>query len=554
MTVGDSPLGETTVGEAIVAALEAWGVRVGFGVISIHNMPMLDAIARRNGVRFVPARGEAGAVSMADAYARVSGQPGLAITSTGTGAGNAAGSLVEAETAGTPLLHLTGQIDSRYVDKNLGFIHEVRDQAGMLRAVSKEFFRIDSPHSAIPILRKALSVALSPPTGPVSVEIPIDIQRAAVAVAPGSPPISVAPPQASEEEIDALADRLTQARRPLLWAGFGCINARGPVLRLADMGFAVVTSAHGRAIVPEDHDQTLGAFNQSPASEAFYGTCDAALVVGSRLRGNETRQYALKLPTPLYRIDANAERRDGDYPAAIAVCADANSTLTRLADKLHGRLAIDPSLADDIARARRDAEADLRAAIDPYDRLVDALSHSAPADFVWVRDITISNATWGNRLPNVAEPRNAVHALGGGIGQGLSMGIGAAVAAPDRKTVVLVGDGGLMLNVGELATAVELGVDLVVLLMNDRGYGVIRNIQDARYGGRRHFVDLHTPNFEQLAQSMGLPHSTVNELEELPASLNRAFETPGPYVVEVDVDAIGPSARPFAGPPSPAAT
>ena len=125
-----------TVGEVVTAFLESCGVRCAFGVISIHNMPVLDAIAQRGAIRFVPARGEAGACNMADAQARVSGDLGVCITSTGTAAGNAAGAMVEALTAGTPLLHLTGQIETPYLDRDLAYIHEARDQLAMLRAVS----------------------------------------------------------------------------------------------------------------------------------------------------------------------------------------------------------------------------------------------------------------------------------------------------------------------------------------------------------------------------------------------------------------------------------
>ena len=327
------------------------------------------------------------------------------MTSTGIGAGNAAGSLVEAETAGTPLLHLTGQVDSDYVNKGLGFIHGSKDQAGMLRALSKAFYRIDTPETAMPTLRTAVSVALTPPTGPVSIEIPIDVQFAPIdmgALGERAPEPAATP--LIREQVEALAERLIQARRPLLWAGFGAIGARAAVSRLANMGVAVVTSAHGRAILSESHPMSLGAFNQSPATVDFYATCDAVVVAGSRLRSNETRQYAIKLPTPLYRIDANPERRDGPYPAELSICADADAALTLLAELLDGRLTIDPAFADDLASARRAAEADLRAGISPYDGLVDALTEAAPADFVWVRDITISNATWGNRLPLVIHP------------------------------------------------------------------------------------------------------------------------------------------------------
>ena len=122
-----------TVGDIISAFLHRCGVSTAFGVISIHNMPILDAIGRDEQIRFIPCRGEAGAVNMADAYARVSGGLGVVVTSTGTGAGNGAGALVEAQTAGTPLLHLTGQIETAYLDRNQAYLHEARDQLTMLK-------------------------------------------------------------------------------------------------------------------------------------------------------------------------------------------------------------------------------------------------------------------------------------------------------------------------------------------------------------------------------------------------------------------------------------
>jgi acetolactate synthase-1/2/3 large subunit len=166
-----------------------------------------------------------------------------------------------------------------------------------------------------------------------------------------------------------------------------------------------------------------------------------------------------------------------------------------------------------------------------------------------VRDVTVSNSTWGNRSLLIAGPRDGVHALGGGIGQGIQMAIGAALAAGERKTLCLVGDGGLQVNIGELATLVQEKANVVVMLMNDRGYGVIRNIQDAQYGGRRYYADLHTPDFERLAQSIALPYQRVTDLVGVDRVLRDAIGRSGPTLVEVDMVAIGPFANAFAGPP-----
>jgi acetolactate synthase-1/2/3 large subunit len=549
----------TTVGELVAAFLEECGVRAAFGVISIHNMPILDAFGRRAAaaaargvaapIRFVPARSEPGAVNMADAHARVSGGLGVAVTSTGTAAGNACGAMVEALTAGTPVLHLTGQIEVPYLDRDLAYIHEAPEQLDMLRAVSKAAFRVRSAETALGTLREAVRAALTAPRGPVSVEIPIDIQATEVEVPVSLAPAAVTAPQPNAADLDALAERLARAKRPLLWLGGGARGAGAEVKRLVELGFGVVTSVQGRGIVPEDHPLSLGAFNLYGPVEKFYSICDAMLVVGSRLRSNETLKYKLKLPRPLYRIDADPQSQGRCYTDDLFVAGDSAAALAGLADRLAGRMKPDAGFARDLAAAREAAEKLVRDGLGPYERLVAELQRAAGRDFVWVRDVTVSNSTWGNRSLLIAGPRDGVHALGGGIGQGIQMAIGAALAAGERKTLCLVGDGGLQVNIGELATLVQEKANVVVMLMNDRGYGVIRNIQDAQYGGRRYYADLHTPDFERLAQSIALPYQRVTDLVGVDRVLRDAIGRSGPTLVEVDMVAIGPFANAFAGPP-----
>ncbi|WP_206954452.1 thiamine pyrophosphate-binding protein [Trinickia acidisoli] len=539
----------TTVGELIAAFLEQCGVTTAFGVISIHNMPILDAIGRRGNIRYVGARGEAGAVNMADGLARVSGGLGVAFTSTGTAAGNAAGAMVEALTAGTALLHITGQIETEYLDQDLAYIHEAPDQLTMLSSISKAAFRVRSADTALATLREAVRVARTAPSGPVSVEIPIDIQAALTAW-----PQDLAAPHLSalthdEARVEALAQALARAKRPMLWLGGGTRHAREAVERLVALGFGVVTSVQGRGVLPEDHPATLGAFNVHPAVERFYTTCDAMLVVGSRLRGNETLKYKLALPQPLYRIDADALADNRGYRNDLFVHGDAAAVLDALATCLEGKLEVDPSFAADLAAARETAVADTAKGLGPYRRLVEALQRAVGRDYNWVRDVTISNSTWGNRMLKIFSPRAGVHALGGGIGQGMQMAIGAALAGSAAKTVCLVGDGGLMVNVGELATAVQEKANVMIVLMNDQCYGVIRNIQDAQYGGRRYYVDLHQPDFAQFCASLGLKHYRLSSLDEAEAVIGEGIAHAGPVLVEVDMQAVGSFETAFAGPP-----
>ena len=548
----NSPM--VTVGAVVAAFLEQCDVRAVFGVISIHNMPILDALAQRGKLRFVPARGEAGAGNMADAYARSTSSLGVCITSTGPAAGNIAGSLVEACTAGVPLLHITGQIELPYLDRKMAYIHEAPEQLKMLEAVSKAAFRVYSAENALGVFKKAVQVAMTAPMGPVSIEIPIDVQQTLVPMPADLTPLPVAQAVPDADALDALADRLASTKRPMLWLGGGARHAGEAVRRLQKLGFGIVTSVQGRGIVPEDAPGSLGAYNIQKPVEAFYQTCDAMLVVGSRLRSNETLKYELKLPKPLLRIDADAAADGRCYPNELFVWGDAKLALQGLADRLEARRwQADAALLSDLHRAHGDAVASLRDGLGPYEELVKQIQAMAGREFNWVRDVTISNSTWGNRELRVFEPNQGVHATGGGIGQGMPMAIGAAVGAAvtqsGRKTFCLAGDGGFILNLGELATLVQERCDVVVVLMNDRGYGVIKNIQVAQYGGRLCYVDLHTPDYAQLCASLQLPHARLSSLDDLPTLLRRACSQQGPFILEVDMQAIGNFKMQFAGPP-----
>ncbi len=167
--------------------------------------------------------------------------------------------------------------------------------------------------------------------------------------------------------------------------------------------------------------------------------------------------------------------------------------------------------------------------------------------------MTISNSTFGNRYVLLAEPRLGVHALGGGIGQGVAMALGAALAEAGKRTIALVGDGGAQLNLGEFASVVDQNAPIVFVMMNDQAYGVISNIQDAQYDGRRVYCRLTTPDFELFSRSIGLAHERVSQIGDFEAALDRALAAQGPCMIEVDMNAIGPFAAPFGGPPAGAA-
>lgn len=535
-----------TVAEAIVRVLEAYGVDAVFGVISIHNLPVADAIGRRSRIRFVPARGEAGAAAMADGHGRHSGL-GVALTSTGAGAGNAAGALMEALNAGTPLLHITGQVEREYLDRDASFIHETRDQMSLLRGCSKAAFRILHPEQAVAITQRAIQEAMRLPAGPVSIEIPIDVQAARIEVPCSIQRLPLPIPALDVAAVTDLATRLQQAQRPMLWVGGGAIGATGAVLRLAELGVPVVSSTHGRGILPDSHPRSLRAFHNATDVARLLAESDLLIVAGSRLRSNETATYSLSLTTKRVQIDIDPAACNRSYPMEAFVLGDCAQVLGLLADALQPTPKHDPLRDHDICSATIAAEYALREQLGPYATLSDAVRSALPDDGIFVRDITMSGSTWGSRLLNFQQPLQNIHSLAGAIGLALPTAIGCAIANPQRKVLALIGDGGLMLNIGEFATAVQEHLDVVFLIMNDGGYGVMRGIQQKYFGDRQYYNQLHAPDFHALAAAMGMRAWKLDDSSNFDAVLHAAIAHPGPALVEVNMDAIGPLH--FSGPP-----
>jgi acetolactate synthase-1/2/3 large subunit len=540
------------VGDLVAQFLKEAGVTTAFGVISVHNIPILDAIGRGNLLRFVMARGEAGAGHMADAYARASGGLGVLFTSTGPGAANACGAIVEARFAGSPVLHITGQTATGNIDREQGTVHDVADQLGMLRSVSKAAYRIRSPETALGVLVQAATEALTPPRGPVSIEIPVDIQRAEIprprALDGLKLPIP-APKQPDPSTLQSLAEIVAQAKRPLLWTGNGAKHARDAVMRLIGLGIPHVTSWNGRGVVPEDHPMTLGSLNATPEVVEFYKSVDLLIVAGCRLRGHETADMSLALPARRVQIDVDPRANGRTYSSELFLCADSDPTLDRLADAIAGKIKVEKGLAGEIAALKERTTENYRRAQAPYDGFPAMLRKAMPKDAIWVRDVTLSNSTWGNRIFPLNDPSQNIYPVGAAIGPGLQLGIGAALGGGGRKVVCMCGDGGFFLNVTELWTAVQEQADICFLVMNDKGYGVIRHIQDELYGGRRYFHDLKGPSLQELARVAGLRYGKVAKASELGDRVAEALAGTGPSLVEVDMDAIGPYPPYFKPPP-----
>ncbi|GGY77919.1 thiamine pyrophosphate-binding protein [Streptomyces rochei] len=531
-------------GGLLAAHLKSLGVDTVFGIVSVHNLPLVEAVEADPELRFVPVRHEASAVNAADAHGRARGSIGCALTSTGTGAGNAAGSLIEALSSGTAVLHITGQVESAHLGSGRGFIHETKDQLGMLAAVSTYAATVTSARDAGRVLREASAAALAAPGGPASVEWPIDLQYAVQEDDGESAPASGAPvPDASA--LAGARDLLASARRPLIWAGGGATTARDQLLALLETtGAGLLTSNSGRGSVPEDHEQVVGNFATTPAARALLADADVLVTVGTHFRSNETADYGLRLPEAHIQIDVDAAALGRVYPARHALHGDAGAVLPPLTE---AAVRADADWTDRVRRVREEVRAALHDGIGPQAAICDALAAALPRGAVVARDVTIPSSAWGNRLLPIHDPRANVFPRGGGIGQGLAMGIGAALARPDEPTVVIAGDGGLAVHLGELLTLAQERPRLTLIVFNDGGYGVLRNMQ-ATYTERRSGVDLFTPDFARLAAACSLPYARIGDASEAAKVIDAAVASDGPTLVEVDLAALGPMRNPFTPP------
>ena len=549
-----------TGGEVVHEVLVRAGVSHVFGVVSVHNLPIYDAIERAGRITPVAMRHEQAAVHAADGYARATGRLGVAVASTGPGAANCVPGLYEAGFASSPVLMITGQADTPNLGKARGFVHEADNQAAMLQAVCRRVETVRLRQQIAPALMRVIDDILTGRPQPGSVEIPIDLQYADREVTPAEcaalpVPEPVQPEQAA---VEAAAELLAGAVRPLIIAGGGVVRSGGAqrpggaaaeLRALAELlGAPVLVSANGRGALPDDHRLCLGNLVYHPEIRALREEADVVLAVGTRLQvGSEARNYAA-LGGKLIHLDADAGVIHRVSPAELALVADAAGGLAGVTAALAGRAgSADPAGAGErqawAARAqaaRATVQARLRDLVGPdHFAIMEEIRAVTARESCVVRDSTVPAYLWANQMLPILEPRTSMHPTAGAIGPGLPLAIGAAIAS-DRRTVLIAGDGGFMLHVGELAVAAQYRLPVTICLFNDGGYGVLRRIEQARFGGRTFGVNLATPDFPALAHSMGVEAHAVAGVDQFRAAFRAAMEADGPVLLDIDLNALHP--------------
>jgi acetolactate synthase-1/2/3 large subunit len=532
-----------TGGQLLIERLQAHGVDTVFGIASVHMLPIYDALCGASWIRLVVPRHEGAAAAMADGYFRATGQVGVCLTSTGPGAANSCGGMLEAYSASSKVLQITSQVPTEFLDQAKGFLHEAPGQLQMLGPLTGYRRRITAAEEIPAVVHQAFTALQTHRPRPALIEIPIDLQSAPVEVTlegPGGYPFAGPDSAVISEAVELLR----KARRPIMWAGGGVISAGASpeLIWLAErLNAPVLTTVSGRGAIPEDHPLCLGNFATAQETRAFVASCDVMLALGTRFSASATGRWTLQIPPSLVHVDLDEANFDLNYPARVRVHADARAALQALNARLEGSLASEHSRGT-IVELRERLRSAGRNRLGQHEAVMDGLRATLEREALVVCDSTIPAYFWGNRLLEIYEPRTAMSPHGSvAIGLGLPMALGAKAGQPDRQVVVIQGDGGFMLHATELATAVQYGLSVVILLFNDHGYGILRRIQDRDYGGRRIGVDLHTPDFVSFAESFGAAAFRVTDPAQTVHALEQALVCGKPALIEFQLAGPGPA-------------
>ncbi len=524
-----------TAADALVRRLRDHGVTIVFGYPGGQLTPVYDALARDGSIRHILARDEQAAAFMADGYARATGRPGVCLAVCGPGVFNAATPLATAFTDSVPVLLISGQVPSRYRGPRGGAYHE-NDQLDACASFTRYRACALEPSAVVAELDRCFAAVTAGRPSTALLEVPVDVQRQDYP-GPTFPPLpeaahSFAP---ARGEIEQLARVIDSWKRPLLLAGGGIVSAGAEALlgELATrLGAPALHTFMGKCALSSDHPLRLGLPWSRATSDLsdmgqfmspLFGEADGLLAIGCRFSQTTTGSWVLRPPASLAQIDIDAAEIGRHYPVTVGVCADAALALRALLDALPGQR------REPWTTPQRPHEPPRLDGLD----LMGPLRRALPRDAIVAADVTRLGYMMLGGFP-MYEPRTFLHPAGFvAMGYGLPAALGAKAAFPNRTVVAVEGDGCFLMCGMELATAVQEGLRVVVVLVNDNSLTLIKAIQQRRYQGRYLGVDLRNPDFGLFAQAFGVRSWRVSSEQAFEAALREAIDSGGPALVEV---------------------
>lgn len=518
-------------GDLVVETLAALGTTTVFGLPGQHALGMFDAL-RRSDLRYIGLRVENNAGFAADAYGRLTGEAAPLLLSTGPGALTSLAALQEAAAASAPVLAISSQIPTAGLGGGRhGYLHELPDQAASFRGVVKSVHTVRTQSQIPSAIEAAWKSALTAPHGPVWVEIPQDVLLAETSI-----PVVTGGDAFPEElpprpELTAVAaDLLSNAARPAIIAGGGVVraDASGKLRQLAELIQApVVTTPGGKGAFPWNHPLSLQSWIEDRHTTDFLEDADVLLVVGSGLGELSSNYHTFKPRGRVVQIEADLGKLESNHPA-LGIHADARLALQALLETVSERT--DPAAPERVATVLAKVAERIDAQELTLERQVLAsVRRALPADSPSFWDMTIL-AYWAWSAFDAKGPNHLHSAQGaGGLGYGFPAALGGAVADPTRPVLAVSGDGGALYSIAELATARQYDLNVTWLIVDDGGYGILREYMNDAFGEAT-ATELTRPDYVALAESFGVPGVRTTP-ETLEADLTKALSEPGPSVV-----------------------
>ncbi len=525
--------------ELAVRALEAAGVDTVFGIPGVHTLALYDAMLNSN-IRHVLARHEQGIGFMADGYARATGKTGVAFVITGPGVTNIATALGQAYTDSSAVLVVASNNPRPIIDGMRGALHDLKDQMGVLEAVTKSAVRVSSARDAGTAIAEAVAFARQDRPLPVAVEFPLDVLDEQT-----DAPVPAAPAARPERAPDATTitdaiNRLKGVKRTVIYCGGGAVSSanQAAIIAISEaLNAPVITSIQGKGAFPADHPNFAGScWGAGNEVDQLIKDADAMLIFGSKMGAQATYDFKMTFPREVIRIDIDPVEMSLNVKPTLAIQADVALASQAIADGLAGYQHAEGGYsAEQIAEARTAAEAGSYHA----DRRSwpDAIREAIGRDGILCTDMTQMAYVATSTYP-VYEPRTFIFPSGyGTLGFGLPSAIGAKIGRPEANVVCVVGDGGFQYSMGELAVAIQERIGLPIIIFNDNTYSAVKEAQKWEREARYNAVDLvGNPDFVKLADAYGIPAVLVTDQETLKAEIKNALARDLPTIIEVPTE------------------
>lgn len=530
-----------TSAEAVIATMQQHGIDTLYALPGVQNDLLFEAAFKAgDGLRTIHSRHEQGVAYMALGAALATGKPQAYAVVPGPGLLNSSAALLTAYSMNAPVLALVGQIPNADIGRDLGHLHEIRDQAGIIARLVDHSALIRRPETAARLTAKAIRSMAAGRPGPAALECAIDVW--------GKPgPLAIEPPRPlpvlkiDETAIRRAAKLLGAAKRPMIVCGGGAQDASAEVAELSAMLQAPVLGyRRGRGVLDSRDPLSVTL----PLGHELWAEADVVLGVGTRML-IQFRQWGVDCDLKVIRVDADPEEHARLHRPAVALTGDAAPILRRLIDGLAAHNATRPSRHAEMTGRQAAWRKRFEDALAPQLGFLDAIRAELPEDGIFVDEVTQVGFVARIAMP-FYKPRTFISpGYQDNLGWGYATSLGVQDARRDVPVLSISGDGGFMFTANEIATAVRHRIPLTAVVFADGAFGNVRRNQQERFGNRLIASDLANPDFVKFAESFGAAAERARTPEELRAALRRGFaRRDGPTVIEVPVGSL-PSPWPF---------